>query len=156
MGKAEIDVLEALDLNSCINLRNIQIGGFQIGPSDRTQRTALEILLEKLVDCADGPYAREVTLTIEVDPHVRHMLAFFGIPDILLFGKFDWGRIPELLARGSQGAGGIIRGRRLALVVQRSSKCHHEDIERVLRGKIFHELEERASLSVRFDDGERS
>lgn len=115
--------------------------------------------MEKIGECADGPNLRGIILTIEVDPRVRNMLAFLGIPDVVLFERLDWGRIPEMLARGSQGFGGtdsIVRKKGLSLVVQGCSKHYHEGIERVLRREIFCELQERAGLSVQFDGREGS
>lgn len=155
-----MDVLESLDLTPCINLRSIHIDGFQIGPSNRIQRTALETLLEKILNYADAPHLRDITLTIEVNPHIRHMLAFFGIPEVVLFRKFDWGRIPEIMARWrgwARGFSGIdrnVRGKELAIIIQRCSEYQREGIEQVLRQSIFREMEMRAGLFVRFDDGE--
>lgn len=118
------------------------------------------MLLEKIVNCSGGPHLQNVTLTVEIDPQVRNMFAYFGIPDVALFQEFDWGRTPEILEKGWlrqgldygwSGGGQFAQDKELVVVVRGGSKFRCERVEEALRQGAFRMFDEKAKLLVRFD-----
>lgn len=179
------DFPEPVGFDNCDGLHSIHIETLRVGPptnADNDQRRTLELLLEKLfIKSSVGPQVNSVALTVQLDPHSRKLLTFFGIPDVTLFQKFEWGRVPEILERawlgprqgnqcqnyvvGAAGSGNnwsvhsananrsqaVWARKELVLIIQGGWKYGRESLVDTLRRGVFSAFDERVEFSVRFD-----